>query len=83
MSTTRLTDEGLIVAAPPCSMFGPACSSVHRRSLSAPQGDLRNFKVRLSNRIWMNFVTGLHWVRTGDLDGVGNSLFKFNCLYNM
>ena len=55
-SGLRLADRALIVAAPPCSLFGPACSSIHRRSLLQPEGDLNNFKVRLARRIWLSFV---------------------------
>ena len=39
-----------------CSLHGPACQSVHRRSARNPEGNLSNFKVRLSNRIWANFA---------------------------
>ncbi|CAK9105996.1 unnamed protein product [Durusdinium trenchii] len=56
----QLHDGGLIAAAPPCSLFVPACASVHRRSLARPQGNQRNFKVRLANRIWSNFATCVH-----------------------
>lgn len=52
----RLRDNAFICAAPPCSLMGPACASVHRRTWDAPQGDLKNFKVRLSNRIFMNMA---------------------------
>ena len=52
----RLTNSALVVAAPPCSLYGPACASVHRRSASNPMGDLKVFKVRLARRIWLNFV---------------------------
>lgn len=54
----RLKDDALICATPPCSLMGPACASVHRRSLSNPLGDVRRFKIRLSNRIWANFAAG-------------------------
>ena len=53
----RLQDDGLLMCGPPCSMFGPASSSIHRRSVDMPEGDLSRWKVRLSNRIWGNFVT--------------------------
>ena len=39
----RLRDNAFICAAPPCSLMGPACASVHRRTWDAPQGDLKNF----------------------------------------
>ena len=52
----RLRDNAFICTAPPCSLMGPACASVHRRTWDAPQGDLKNFKVRLSNRIFMNMA---------------------------
>ena len=52
----RLTNSALVVAAPPCSLYGPACASVHRRSASNPMADLKVFKVRLARRIWLNFV---------------------------
>lgn len=49
----------MALAAPPCSLYGPACSSVHKRSRTNVRGDLANFKVRLARRIWTNFVAGL------------------------
>ena len=52
----RLVDNGLVAAAPPCSLYGPACASVHKRSVDRPEGDLKRFKVRLARRIWYNFV---------------------------
>ena len=55
----RLRDGGLVAAAPPCSLFVPACASVHKRSIARPRGDQRNFKVRLAGRIWTNFVAKL------------------------
>ena len=45
----RLHDGGLVAAAPPCSLFVPACASVHKRSIARPRGDQRNFKVRLED----------------------------------
>ena len=56
LSHLRLRDDGLIVAAPPCSLYGPACASVHKRSALNPAGDLSNFKVRLARVIHNNFV---------------------------
>ena len=52
-------DDGIIVSAPPCSLMGPACASVHCRSVDFPEGDLSNFKVRLSQRIWLNWAIAL------------------------
>ena len=53
----RLSPEGLVAAAPPCSLYGPAAASVHKRSDSNPLGDLGNFKVRLARRIWLSFAS--------------------------
>ena len=55
----RLFPSSLVVSAPPCSLYGPACSSVHKRTAENPLGDLSNFKVRLAKRIWLNFVACL------------------------
>lgn len=52
----QLFSDGVALAAPPCSLYGPACSSVHKRSRTNVRGDLSNFKVRLARRIWNNFV---------------------------
>lgn len=49
--------SGCIVAAPPCSLYGPCCSSVHKRTKQNVLGNLKNFKVRLARRIWVNFAT--------------------------
>ena len=54
----RLHDNALVTLAPPCSLMGPACSSVHKRKAACPQGDLNVWKVRLSNRIFANMATG-------------------------
>ena len=51
-----MKDDGLMMACPPCSLFGPACSSVHRRCWDNPYGNTKVFKVRLANRIFMSFV---------------------------
>lgn len=51
-----MVDSGLVVAQPPCSLMGPACQSVHKRSKANPAGDQSNYKVRLSQRIWLNTV---------------------------
>ena len=55
----RLCDGGLLVCAPPCSLFGAASSSVHKRSVANPAGDQTRFKVRLAQRIWKSFVSRL------------------------
>ena len=52
----RLADNGLVVAAPPCSLYGPACQSVHQRCVQNPGGNWQVFKVRLAWRIWTSFV---------------------------
>ena len=53
----RLHPDALICCAPPCSLFSAASQSVHQRCVERPEGNLRNFKVRLANRIWSNMVT--------------------------
>ena len=53
----RLHPEGLIAGAPPCSLFTAASSSVNKRTKLHPCGNLANYKVRLSQRIWGSFVT--------------------------
>lgn len=57
----RLRDDGFICAAPPCSLFGPACASVHKRNWHNVEGDKKVFKVRLANRVWKNFVSCQGW----------------------
>lgn len=57
LPTLRLKSQALIVAAPPCSMFGPASSSQHCRTWDNPLGNQKWFSVRLANRIWTNFAT--------------------------
>lgn len=54
----RLKEGALIAAQPPCSLMGPACSSVHRRTSANPAGDRTRFKVRLAERIWRSFAAG-------------------------
>ena len=56
MSHPRLHDTAAVVAAPPCSLYGPASASVHQRSLAQPEGNLNNYKVRLARRIWINMA---------------------------
>lgn len=51
----RLFTDGLAVAGPPCSLYGPAAASVHRRTKANVLGNLDNFKVRLARRIWVNW----------------------------
>lgn len=60
--TRRLKRGGIMICAPPCSLMGPACSSVHRRNKLNPRGNERNFKTRLSNRIWESFEP---WIKAG------------------
>eukprot|EP00435_Cladocopium_sp_Y103_P072988 s131_g42.t1 len=52
----RLAPNGLCMAGPPCSLHVSASQSVHERSEICLQGNCKNFKVRLSNRIWRNFA---------------------------
>ena len=62
-TTMRLKNEGIVVAGPPCSMYSPCCSSVHRRTKQNPAGNLRNLKVRIAQRVWMNFAPLLQlWI---------------------
>ncbi|CAK9013473.1 WD_REPEATS_REGION domain-containing protein [Durusdinium trenchii] len=49
-----LADHGLCCAASPCSLFIPISQSVHQRYDWCVNGNLRNFKVRLSNTIASN-----------------------------
>ena len=53
-SPLRLRYQGLLVGAPPCSLQGPCSQSVHTRSWKRIWGDTSVWKVRLSNRIWIN-----------------------------
>ena len=57
--TCELVDRGLIVAGPPCSVFGFLSCSVHKRYMSqyGVEGDTSLHCVRLSNRITTNFAT--------------------------
>ena len=57
----RLRTNGILVCAPPCSLMVAACQSVHQRTLANPEGNQKNFKVRLSRRIWLNMVTGTQY----------------------
>ena len=47
------------MAGPPCSMMVPASQSVHLRRSWRLEGTTSNYKTRLSNRIWKNFVSPL------------------------
>ena len=63
VSTTlqpRLKNGGMLTCAPPCSLFVPACSSVHRRTFANPEGNQAILKVRLAQRIWKNMDS---WIR--------------------
>jgi len=55
----RLIDTGMMMVSPPCSLFVAASASVHCRSVSQPEGAQSNFKVRMSQRIWLNTVAFL------------------------
>ncbi|CAL1166269.1 unnamed protein product [Cladocopium goreaui] len=55
----KLKQEGILICAPPYSLFGPACSSIHRRTRDNPAGDQSNFKVRLAQRIWKSFAVAV------------------------
>ena len=55
----RLLPHALCMAGPPCSLHVSASQSVHCRAEGQLLGNVNNFKVRLSNRIWSNFVPGL------------------------
>ena len=55
----RLAPQGICMAGPPCSLHVSASQSVHCRSEGRLLGNTRNYKVRLSNRIWTNFVPRL------------------------
>ena len=49
-----LSPAGVAILAPPCSLFVWLSSSLHRRCLSAPLGDLNQFLVRLANVLSAN-----------------------------
>ena len=59
----RLAPKAICMSGPPCSLHVSACQSVHKRAEGRLLGDTRNFRVRLANRIWANFVPGL-WFKT-------------------
>lgn len=52
-----LCDHALICAGPPCSLFVSISQSVHQRYVWCVLGNLRNFKVRMSNAIATNAAT--------------------------
>ncbi len=56
----RMIEGGLVVCAPPCSLYSAACQSVHQRTPTNPGGNLAVYKVRLAHRIWANMAPGLH-----------------------
>lgn len=68
----RLDRRGIVIAAPPCSLYGPCCASVHRRSHANVRGNMDNFKVRLAWRIWTSFAVFLEI-----LHGVRENLYCF------
>lgn len=72
----RLVRKGLCMAGPPCSLCVSASQSVHMRSYSKPLGDTQWWKVRLSNRIWINFVPRLCFFCTLDFWSIFISIFK-------
>ena len=49
-----LLPAGIAILAPPCSLFIWLSSSLHRRCLSAPLGDLNQYLVRLANLLSAN-----------------------------
>ena len=51
-----LIPGGLLTLAPPCSLYIWLSSSVHRRHVLGPYGNVRNLKVRMSNCIVINTV---------------------------
>ena len=57
----RIVDHGLIMAGPPCSLMTGASSSVHMRRTWRLWGDVSRYKVRLSNRVWLNFVPSIRF----------------------
>ena len=48
-------EKALVMAQPPCSLHSCACQSVHQRTSLHPEGNQSVYKVRLSQRIWLNF----------------------------
>ena len=54
-----IVPNGISVWAPPCSLFVWLSSSIHRRSMANPLGDVRQFLVRLGNCIAKNAATAM------------------------
>lgn len=60
----RLKEDAMLTVAPPCSLYIGACQNVHKRTHSNPEGNQRNYCVRLSRRIWLNMATRIPcWTR--------------------
>lgn len=55
----RLHSHAAVICAPPCSLFSPACASVHQRNWFRPEGNPTVFLVRLAQQILHNFVLWL------------------------
>mmetsp|Transcript_41424 Transcript_41424/g.74293 ORF Transcript_41424/g.74293 Transcript_41424/m.74293 type:complete len:285 (-) Transcript_41424:202-1056(-) len=56
---SQMKDGSIIVAGPPCSLFGFMSSSVHKRNVKNVWGDQKLACVRVANRIVWNFVAVL------------------------
>ncbi len=62
--------RGLVVAAPPCSLFTFLSSSYHRRTVERPEGDETKESVRTANLVVRNLVLllylaterNVHWI---------------------
>ena len=57
-----LKEGGIVIAAPPCSMFIYLSSSIHRRNKLNPAGDTSIDKVRMANLIAENTAWLLEWL---------------------
>ncbi|CAK9021859.1 Putative rhamnose biosynthetic enzyme 1, partial [Durusdinium trenchii] len=53
----QLHSHAAVICAPPCSLFSPACASVHQRNWFRPEGNPTVFLVRLAQQILHNFAT--------------------------
>lgn len=53
-SALELCEHGLLMVAPPCSLFVPISASVHRRKAEQPYGNINNKRVRMSTLIAQN-----------------------------
>lgn len=60
----QLHAQAALICAPPCSLFSPACASVHKRNWFRPEGDTTVFLVRLSQQILSNFAVLLRILLT-------------------